>query len=72
MKRDLIAAEDELEGARRDLTKRDLEVAQMVCSMSCRDLLNPADSLRVSCVLTCRWINREIWRIGYHQKGKVD
>jgi hypothetical protein len=30
VKRDLINAEDQLEGARRDLTKRDLEVAQMV------------------------------------------
>jgi hypothetical protein len=30
VKRDLINAEDQLEAARRDLTKRDLEVAQMV------------------------------------------
>jgi hypothetical protein len=31
VKRDLIHAEDQLEQARRDLTKRDLEVATMVC-----------------------------------------
>jgi hypothetical protein len=30
VKRDLINAEDQLDQARRDLTKRDLEVAQMV------------------------------------------
>ena len=30
VKRDLMNAEDQLEAARRDLTKRDLEVAQMV------------------------------------------
>jgi hypothetical protein len=30
VRRDLINAEDQLEVARRDLTKRDLEVAQMV------------------------------------------
>jgi hypothetical protein len=33
VKRDLINAEDQLEAARRDLTKRDLEVAQMVSSL---------------------------------------
>jgi hypothetical protein len=41
VKRDLMNAEDQLDQARRDLTKRDLEVAQMVRvifpSSSCLD-----------------------------------
>jgi hypothetical protein len=41
VKRDLINAEDQLEGARRDLTKRDLEVAQMVSPFLLSVLLYP-------------------------------
>lgn len=52
VKRDLVGAEEELEAARRDLTKRDLEVAQMVGSLTSPFLPSTASLLSLhTCLL---------------------